>query len=55
MLPGEIVGILGGSWAVIIISGVISKVSIIIAHIRGLRIPLLTTHEPPRRFQGFQL
>ena len=29
------------------ISGVISRVTIILLHIRGLITPLLTTHEPP--------
>ena len=33
------------------ISGVISKTTIVIAHIRGLTI-LITTHEPPSRFWG---
>ena len=31
------------------ISGVISRVSILITHIRGLITPLITTHEPPSR------
>ena len=35
----------GGSW--VVISGVISRVTIIITHIRGLVTPLITTHEPP--------
>ena len=35
--------LLGGSW--VVISGVTSKVSIIMTHIRGL----VTTHEPPSR------
>ena len=39
--------ILGGSWGVI--SGVISKATVIITHIRGLITPLMTTHEPPSR------
>ena len=37
--------LLGGSW--VVISGVISKVTIVIIHIRGLITPLVTTHEPP--------
>ena len=41
---------LGGSWAVI--NGVISRVSI---HIRGLRTPLITTHEPPSGFRAMRL
>ena len=39
------VEILGGSW--LGISGVISRVTIVITHIRGLITPLITTHEPP--------
>ena len=39
--------LLGGSW--VIISGVISGVTILITHIRGLTTPLITTHEPPSR------
>ena len=39
--------VLGGSWAVI--SRVISRVTILITHIRGLITPLMTTHEPPSR------
>ena len=38
--------LLGGSW-VVIISGVTSKVTIVITHIRGLTTTLRTTHEPP--------
>ena len=37
--------LLGGSWAVI--SGDIIRVTLLITHIRGLRTPLVTTHEPP--------
>ena len=39
--------LLGGSW--VVISGDIRKVTIIIAHSRGLITPLITTHEPPSR------
>ena len=39
--------VLGGSW--VVISRVISRVSILITHIRGLLTPLITTHEPPSR------
>ena len=41
--------VLGGSWVVIskVISRVISKVTILLAHNRGLITPLITTHEPP--------
>ena len=38
--------VLGGSW--VVISGVVSRVTIVIIHIRGLITPLITTHEPPR-------
>ena len=37
--------LLGGSW--VVISRVISRVAILITHIRGLLTPLITTHEPP--------
>ena len=37
--------ILGGSW--VVISGVISRVTIVITQIRGHITPLITTHEPP--------
>ena len=43
-------GLLGGSWVVII--GVVSWVTVIITHIRGLISPLITNHEPPSRVQG---
>ena len=45
--PNRIWAVLGGSG--VVISGVISKVTIIIiiTHIRGLIAPLITTHEPP--------
>ena len=39
--------ILGGSW--VVISRVISRVTILITHIRGLITLLITTHEPPSR------
>ena len=42
--------VLGGSW--VVISGVISKVTIVITHIRGLITILITTHEPPSRGLG---
>ena len=32
-----------------VISRVITRVTILIAHIRGLITPLITTHEPPSR------
>ena len=37
--------LLGGPWEVI--NGVISRVTLLITHIRGLITPLVTTHEPP--------
>ena len=40
-------GVLGGSW--VVINGVISRVTILTTHIRGLITPLITTHEPPSR------
>ena len=40
-------GILGGSW--VVISGVISRVTVLITHIRGHITPLITTHEPPSK------
>ena len=39
--------LLGGSW--LVISGVISRITILITHIRGLITPLRTTHEPPSK------
>ena len=39
--------ILGGSW--VVISGVISRVTTVITQVRGLKTPLITTHEPPSR------
>ena len=45
-------GLLGGSW--VVISGVISRVTIVITQIRGLIAPLTTTHEPPSGVQGLQ-
>ena len=41
----QTLGLLGGSW--VVISGVTSRVTIIITRIRGLITPLITTHEPP--------
>ena len=38
---------LGGSW--VVISKVISRVAMVITYIRGLILPLITTHEPPSR------
>ena len=37
--------LLGGSW--VVISRVISKVTIVVTHIRGLITVLITAHEPP--------
>ena len=39
--------VLGGSW--VVVSGVISRVTIVLTYIRGLTTPLITTHEPPSR------
>ena len=44
-LEASILGLLGGSW--VVISRVISGVTILITHVRGLVAPLITTHEPP--------
>ena len=38
---------LGGSW--VVISRVITRVAILMTHIRGLMTLLLTTHEPPSK------
>ena len=38
-----------------VISRAISRVTILITHIRGLVTPLITTHEPPSRVLGFSL
>ena len=40
-------GLLGGSW--VVRSVVISRVTVVITHIRGLISILITTHEPPSR------
>ena len=37
--------LLAGSW--LVISSVISRITMVIAYIRGLITPLITTHEPP--------
>ena len=39
--------LLGGSW--VVITGVISRVTILTSHIRELITPLITTHEPPSK------
>ena len=39
--------VLGGSW--VVIKGAISRVTIIITHIRGLITPVITAHEPPSK------
>ena len=38
-------GLLGGSW--VVVSRFISRIAVVITHIRGLMTPLVTTHEPP--------
>ena len=42
-----IVAVLGGSW--VVISGVISRVTLIVTHIRRRVTPLISTHEPPSK------
>ena len=37
--------VLGGSW--IVINGLISRVAILMSHVRGPITPLITTDEPP--------
>ena len=39
--------LVGGSW--VVISGVISRITLVITRIRGLITPLTTTHEPPSK------
>ena len=43
--------LLGGSW--VVISGVTSRVTVVIIHIKGLITPLITTHEPPSSLPTF--
>ena len=38
---------LGGSW--VVLSGVVIRVAIFMAHIKGLITLLITTHEPPSK------
>ena len=45
--PAEVHIVLGGSW--VVISGVISRVTVMLSHIRGLITPFIATHEPPSR------
>ena len=45
--------LLGGSR--VVISRVISRLTIVVTHIRGLITPLITTREPPSRAKGFGL
>ena len=48
--------LLGGSW--VVVSGLISKVTIDITHIKGLITPLITTHQPPSKIgkdSGFDI
>ena len=44
--------LLGGSW--VVISGVITRVTIVITHINGLITLLITTHEPLSRCSCFR-
>ena len=39
--------LLGGSW--VVLSKVLSRVTMLISHIRGLITPLITAHEPPSK------
>ena len=50
--PQGCMNLLGASW--VVISGVVSRVTVIITHIRGLITPLITTHEPPSRRAALQ-
>ena len=50
--PSSSSRILEGSW--LVISGVISRITIIIAPIRGLIIPLITSREPPSKSDTLQ-
>ena len=45
--------LLGGSW--VVITRVISRVTMLITHIRGLKTPLITTPEPPSNHQGLYM
>ena len=40
--------VLGGSW--VVTSRVISRITVVLTHIRGLIAPFITTHEPPSMF-----
>ena len=42
---GAALNMLGGAW--VVISGFTSGVTVIITHIKGLRSPLIATHESP--------
>ena len=42
-------GLLGGSW--VVISGVISRATKVITHIRGLITPLITTPKPQKPYR----
>ena len=42
--PSAVLNLLGGSW--VVISGAISRVTIVITQVSGLITPLITTHEP---------
>ena len=45
LLAARVFSFLGGSW--VAISGVLSRLTIVITHIRELITPHITTHEPP--------
>ena len=45
-------GLLGGPWAVMNV--VISRVTLLLTHIKGLITPLITTDEPPSIVESLQ-
>ena len=45
--PQSHVNVLGGSW--VVVSRVISRITMVITYIGGLRTPLITTHDSPSR------
>ena len=47
----------GNQWGLgfrVVVSGVISRVTILMAHVRGLITPLITSLEPPSRVAAIQ-
>ena len=51
-LGKSLTSVLGGSW--VVISGIISRLTLIITHLRGLIAKITTTHEPSSRFVGHE-